>query len=203
MFCWFDIIEVTGEDTIFKIMEFPSFRHCFITLATSWWEKETFGMNENCLILNILHVWPPGCYRNGQNIKKLFEPSDLAIELAARHCCLKSRVSKVYIRPNPLCQMPQLGVARVFDDGPAKGKGRGGGCQRPLWPFLSITHTTLWATCGHMVCRNPGMLWTQLEEDANRSLYAFIASSVCCGVKLAAEGFCLDKLTAPILLTGG
>ena len=152
MFCWFDIIEVTGEDTIFKIMEFPSFRHCFITLATSWWEKETFGMNENCLILNILHVWPPGCYRNGQNIKKLFEPSDLAIELAARHCCLKSRVSKVYIRPNPLCQMPQLGVARVFDDGPAKGKGRGGGCQRPLWPFLSITHTTLWATCGHMVC---------------------------------------------------
>ena len=138
---------VTCQDTIFKIMKFPSFRHCFITLSTSWWEKETFGMNENSLILNILHVWPPGCYRNGQNIKKLFEPSDLAIELAARHCCLKSRVSKVYIRPNPLCQMPQLGVARVFDDGPAKGKGERGRLSKTI-VTLSLHHPH--HTLGHM-----------------------------------------------------
>ena len=104
-------------------------------------------MNENCLILNILHVWPPGCYRNGQNIKKLFEPSDLAIELAARHCCLKSRVSKVYIRPNPLCQMPQLGVARVFDDGPAKGKGERGRLSKTI-VTLSLHHPH--HTLGHM-----------------------------------------------------
>ena len=34
----------------------------------------------------------PGPHRNGPNIKKLFEPFDLAIELAG-HCCLKSNAS--------------------------------------------------------------------------------------------------------------
>ena len=66
------------------ILQYISLKFCVkkMNILDEW---KVFGFE-------YLYMFWPGPHRNGPNIKKLFEPFDLAIELAG-HCCLKSNAS--------------------------------------------------------------------------------------------------------------